>query len=91
VPEYILGRTPRPAGLRVFVQLVVPTPIDSIRWTERPHADEIPPLIARMDLLDLNIFPGFSMAFRLTVSSGLPVIQIHSIPENQAAIERTQQ
>ena len=69
MPEYVLGRTPRPAGLRLFVQLVVPTPTNSISWTERPDADEIPPLMARMDLLNLNMFPGFGIAFRLSIKS----------------------
>ena len=87
VPEYILGRTLRPAGLRLFVQLVVPTPTDRIRWTERPDADEIPPLIARMDLLDLNMFPGFSKAFRLSVKSyWFYVLRERQLPKDPARI-----
>jgi hypothetical protein len=69
VPQYISGHIARPTGLRLFVQLVVPTPTDSIRWDERPDADEIPPLTARMDLLDLDILPGFGIAFMLSIKS----------------------
>ena len=69
--EYILGTAARPIGFRVFLQLIVPTPVDAIAWQVRPEAEEIPPVPARVDLLDLQILIGFSMAFVVSLNSYL--------------------
>lgn len=69
LPAYILGRILHAKGFRLFVQLIVPTRTDSLQWEQRPGADEIPPASARVELLDVGLLPGFSIAFKVSLNS----------------------
>lgn len=69
LPKFILGEAKRPSGFRVFVQLIVPTPTSSRPELAKLGAKEIPPAPARIDLLDLRLLPGFSMAYVVSLNS----------------------
>ncbi len=87
-PGYVIGEQERPAGFRIFLQLIIPTPTDSRKWAKRPDADEIPPAPARIDFLDVNRLVGFDIAFELSLNSYL----FHVFKEDQtvpAQIRRT--
>lgn len=71
LPQYILGEVARPAGFRVFLQLIIPTPTSSREWKVKPDAAEIPPAPGRIDLLDVSKLAGFNMAYVVSLNSYL--------------------
>lgn len=77
--SYVIGQRERPAGFRLFLQLIIPTPTDSRKWAKRPDADEIPPASARIDFLDVSRLIGFNIAFQLSLNSYL----FHIFKEDQ--------
>jgi hypothetical protein len=64
--EFILGKKPCPSGLRIFLQLLVPTPARKTDLPLKPGTTEVPPLPWRADLYGLGGFPG--LAFACSVS-----------------------
>jgi len=58
VPLYILGTSPCPSGFRVFVQLMIPTPVQRTNLPVLPGTTEVPPLPLRVYPDDVSSYPG---------------------------------
>jgi hypothetical protein len=64
--EFILGAKSCPSGHRLFLQLLIPTPVYKTKLPVTPGTTEVPPLPWRADLYDGSGFPG--LAFVCSVS-----------------------
>ena len=60
--EFILGKTSLPQGFRIFLQLLIPTPVRKTHLPVMPGTTEVPPLPWRADLYDVSGFPGLTFA-----------------------------
>jgi hypothetical protein len=67
--QYILGKTPRPPGFRVFLQLMIPTPLKDTDLTFSPGVTEVPPLPMRVYLVDASGLPGITLGYSISVWS----------------------
>jgi hypothetical protein len=56
--QYILGKAPCPAGFRVFLQLMIPTPVKKTSLPVSPGTTEVPPWPLSIYPIDLSGLPG---------------------------------
>jgi hypothetical protein len=66
---YILGQTHRPVGLRVFLQLMIPTRVEETTLPFSPGTTEIPPLPIRVYLADMGKHSGLISGYSVSVWS----------------------
>jgi hypothetical protein len=64
--EFVLGEKPHPSGFRMFLQLLIPTPVRKTHLPVTPGTTDVPPLPWRADLYDVSGLPG--LAFACSVS-----------------------
>lgn len=69
VAQYILGRIPRPHGMHIYLQLMIPTPLAKTTLPVSPEATEVPPIPMRVELFDVGLYPGAILAFSISVFS----------------------
>lgn len=67
--EYVLGRQGRPPGVRVLLQLIIPTKVERGTMKDDPTATEVLPHFNRVAALDVVQLPGFTLAFLLSLYS----------------------
>jgi hypothetical protein len=67
--HYIRGTAPRPSGFRLFLQLMIPTPLKDTRLQFPPEVTEVPPLPMRVYLMKLANLPGIMAGYMLSVWS----------------------
>lgn len=67
--EFILGEKPCPSGLRIFLQLLIPTPARQTTLPVTPGTTEVPPLPWRADLYDVSSFRGLVFACSVSFMS----------------------
>lgn len=67
--SYILGSSPRPSGFRVFLQLMIPTPVGETKLVFGRQATEVPPMPMRVYSMDMAGFPGIEGGYSLSVWS----------------------
>jgi hypothetical protein len=63
VVQYVLGRSPCPSGFRIFVQLMIPTPVQKTNLPVSPGTTEVPPLPMRVYSVDVSNYPGVMSAY----------------------------
>jgi hypothetical protein len=66
---YILGAVASPLGYRVFLQLIVPTPLERVRVPVSPGTTEVTPLPLRVYLTDVTSSPGLVSAYSVSIWS----------------------
>lgn len=66
---YILGKAPYPSGLRVFLQLMIPTPVEKTNLPVSPGATEVPPWPMSVYVVDVSSFPGLMSGCWMSVWS----------------------
>jgi hypothetical protein len=66
---YVLGGQPCPQGFRVFVQLMIPTPVEKTTLTVTPGTTEVPPLPMRVYLTDVRGLPGLHSEYSVSAWS----------------------
>lgn len=66
---YVLGEASCPSGFRVFLQLMIPTPVKKTDLPVSPGTIEVPPLPIRVYLADVSSFPGLISAYSISVWS----------------------
>ena len=61
--QYMIGKKKQcPAGFRIFLQLLIPTPVGKTELPVTPGAKEVTPLPWRTELYNLSGFPGLVFA-----------------------------
>jgi hypothetical protein len=66
---YIMGKTSCPVGFRLFLQLLIPTPVWKTTLPFSPGTTEIPPLPMRVNVADVTGLRGISLECALSVWS----------------------
>jgi hypothetical protein len=64
--RYILEGTVRPSGLRIFLQILVPTPVTKTRLPVSPGTNEIGPLPWHAELKDVSSVPGLDFLYSMS-------------------------
>lgn len=67
--QYIIGEKPRPSEFRIFLQLMIPTPVTKTNLTLALGTKEVPPLPWHADLYDVSSFPGLAFACSISFMS----------------------
>ena len=60
---YILGESPCPSGFHMFVQLMIPTPVQKTNLPVSVGTTEVPPLPMRVYSIDVSAYPGLRSAY----------------------------
>ena len=63
---YVLGTSLCPSGFRVFLQLMIPTPVQKTNLPVSPGTTEVPPLPLRVYSVDVGRYPGVLSAYWLS-------------------------
>ena len=69
VVPYVLGNESFPLGFRVFVQLMIPTPVEKTDLPVTPGTTEVPPWPMSVYIEDVSSFPGLASGFWISVWS----------------------
>jgi hypothetical protein len=67
--NYILGEAAKPLGLRIFLQLLIPTPVANTSLPVSPDATEVAPLPLRVNVADTSNMPGFILSYSISIWS----------------------
>lgn len=67
--EYVLNGSPSPTGIRLFLQLLIPTPAKSTSLPVSPGTDEITPLPWRCDLDNVTHYNGLAFEYSMSIWS----------------------
>lgn len=67
--QYILGNTPCPAGFHIFLQLMIPAPVEKANRPVTPGTTEVPPWPMSLYAMDVSNFPGLVSGFWASVWS----------------------
>jgi len=67
--QFILGSAPSPPGFHIFLQLMIPTPVEKANRPVSPGTTEVPPLPMSVYPLDVSNLPGLISGFWMSVWS----------------------
>lgn len=67
VTQYILGKAPCPVGFHIFLQLMVPTPVEKTNRPVTPGTTEVPPWPMSVYPINLSNFFGLALGFWISV------------------------
>ena len=56
--QYVLGKASCPVGLHIFLQLMIPTPVEKANLLVTPGTTEVPPWPMSVYPIDVSNFPG---------------------------------
>lgn len=85
--QYILGREKCPPGLRLFLQLLIPTPAKNCKYAVPPETQEIPPLPWHAELRNVSGFPGFASEISISFMS-YRLFAVQQDPKVSSAIRK---
>jgi hypothetical protein len=67
--QYIVGNAARPLGLRLFLQLTIPTPVSKTKLPVSPGTYEIEPIPAQAGLMGVSDLPGINLIYSISLRS----------------------
>ena len=67
--QFILGDAPSPEGFHIFLQLMIPTPVEKANRPVSPGTAEVPPLPMSVYPIDVSKLPGLISGFWISIWS----------------------
>ena len=67
--QFILGDAPSPEGFHIFLQLMIPTPVEKANRPVSPGTTEVPPLPMSVYPIDVSNLPGLIAGFWVSIWS----------------------
>jgi hypothetical protein len=89
VRGYMLGSSPRPKGYRIFLQLLIPSPVSDFVGKFDPGVTEVPPLPMRVTLVHTARMAGIASGFTVSIRSYRFCILRETDGAKRSVVDRT--